>query len=164
MYCFWHCFIYPRTECIMLDGAVRKFYPFSAVKRKLISWQSSGTCVCVIHIKMKRKGGLHGTVMHTKRKIPRIVPSLQSSYLAFQPNAWLQMNFFGLTHLFLCLACVSSLLHQPFWNHSTTLGPSWTYRSRQSNIDQQEVRSSGFFYEDVTWTARLYRKLRNIYT
>lgn len=35
--------------------------------------------------------------------------------------------------------------------------------SRQSNIDKQEVASSGFFYEDVTCTARLCRKLRNIF-
>ena len=27
MYCFCHCFLYPRTECIMKYGAVRKFYP-----------------------------------------------------------------------------------------------------------------------------------------
>ena len=27
MYCFSHCFLYPRTECIMQDAAVRKFYP-----------------------------------------------------------------------------------------------------------------------------------------
>ena len=26
MYCFCHCFLYPRTEGIMQDGAVRKFY------------------------------------------------------------------------------------------------------------------------------------------
>ena len=26
MYCFCHCFLYPRTECIMKYGAVRKFY------------------------------------------------------------------------------------------------------------------------------------------
>ena len=25
-YCFCHCFLYPRTECIMKYGAVRKFY------------------------------------------------------------------------------------------------------------------------------------------
>ena len=25
-YCFCHCFLYPRTECIMQYGAVRKFY------------------------------------------------------------------------------------------------------------------------------------------
>ena len=35
--------------------------------------------------------------------------------------------------------------------------------SRQSNIDKQEVASSGFFYEDVTCTARWCRKLRNIF-
>ena len=27
MYCFSHCFLYSRTECIMKYGAVRKFYP-----------------------------------------------------------------------------------------------------------------------------------------
>ena len=27
MYCFCHCFLYPRTECTMYCGAVRKFYP-----------------------------------------------------------------------------------------------------------------------------------------
>ena len=26
IYCFCHCFLYPRTECIMKYGAVRKFY------------------------------------------------------------------------------------------------------------------------------------------
>ena len=26
MYCLYHCFLYPRTECIMLLGTVRKFY------------------------------------------------------------------------------------------------------------------------------------------
>lgn len=36
-------------------------------------------------------------------------------------------------------------------------------RSRQSNIDRKEVTSSDFFYEDVTCTARLYRKLRNVF-
>ena len=35
--------------------------------------------------------------------------------------------------------------------------------SRQSNIDKQEVASSGFFYKKVACTARLYRKLRNIF-
>ena len=32
----------------------------------------------------------------------------------------------------------------------------------QSNIDQQEVTCSDFFYEDITCTARLHRKLRSI--
>ena len=27
MYCFSHCFLYSRTECIMKYGAERKFYP-----------------------------------------------------------------------------------------------------------------------------------------
>ena len=27
MYCFCHCFLYARTECILSYRAVRKFYP-----------------------------------------------------------------------------------------------------------------------------------------
>ena len=36
MYCFCHCFLYPRTESIIKYGAVRKFYP-SAVTYTIIS-------------------------------------------------------------------------------------------------------------------------------
>ena len=48
------------------------------------------------------------------------------------------------------------------WNPSAH-APGVTDRSRQSSIDQQEVTSSYLFYEDVTCTARLCRKLRNIF-
>ena len=48
------------------------------------------------------------------------------------------------------------------WNPSAYV-PGVTDRSRQSKIDHQEVTSSYLFYEDVTCTARLCRRLRNIF-
>ena len=48
------------------------------------------------------------------------------------------------------------------WNPSAHV-PGVTDRSRQSKIDHQEVTSSYLFYEDVTCTARLCRRLRNIF-
>ena len=44
---------------------------------------------------VKRKGGPPGPLSTPKWKIYRIVAMLQSSYLAFPPNIWLQMEFLG---------------------------------------------------------------------
>ena len=48
------------------------------------------------------------------------------------------------------------------WNPSAH-APGVTDRSRQSNIDHQEVTSSYLFYEDVKCNARFCRKFKNIF-
>ena len=73
-------------------------------------------------------------------------------------------NFYGMFSQNLPNSAVFTAILKLKLSQCNAIGVRTPPGSRQSKIEQQEGPSSDFCYEDVTCTARLYRKLRNIFS
>ena len=96
MYCFCHCFLYPRTECIMWYGVVRKFYLKTKWNQKGMKFRKSS--LFDLYFRYLQLFLWEKLFSLTWRRLPSITLHITSfllsvTLLTIVLNQWVSKNF-----------------------------------------------------------------------